>query len=185
MFDHKNIQPQPDGLSTANTPTVMDRWEWRPHLHVEWEIESSECVRQLARRPHKHISPFCSCSNHVRAFLMRISTGSVSLWCVRVLRKWMKSKREGAAPDSADICFVSLNVAHSLRTSAQLCPRKVTSMTGYTLVSKQKCHCGEAIAKGVYLSLFLPSSLCKNRISWKLFPVLRLTLNVYSPLGGS
>lgn len=27
MFDHKNIQPQPGGLSTANTATVMDRWE--------------------------------------------------------------------------------------------------------------------------------------------------------------
>lgn len=82
MFDHKNIQPQPDGFSPANTATVMDRWEWRPHLHVEWEIESSECERQLAQHPHKHISPFCSCSSHVWAFLMRISMGSGWVWAV-------------------------------------------------------------------------------------------------------
>lgn len=191
MFDHKNIQPQSDGLSPANTPTVMDRWEWRPHLHVKWEIEPSECERQLAPHPHKHMSPFCPCSNHVRAFLMRVSTRSGSVWAVRVLRKWMKSKREGAAPDSADdICHRFTECAAQPSHVSMALPRKslLDDRLHFSFKTKVSLRWRRAQVSERQRRLFepfSPSSPGKNCISWKWFPVLRLTLNVYGPRGGS
>lgn len=51
MFDHKNIQPRPAGLSTTNTSTRVDRNEPQQHLHAEWRAEASKYKHQLAKIP--------------------------------------------------------------------------------------------------------------------------------------